>query len=93
VKIKNTPLNNAENCAIPPRRFVLSNFPDLSFSWWLLPSLSTIITEGVLHREARLKWRLRQLMMLWGTRGGSDEVVVVSEREVRGGKQWQAGDG
>lgn len=38
--------------------------------------------EGVLNREARLGWRLCQLMMPSGLKGESDKVILVFEREL-----------
>lgn len=38
--------------------------------------------EAVLNREARLGWRLCQLMMPSGSRGESDKVILVFEREL-----------
>lgn len=38
--------------------------------------------EGVLNREAHLGWRLCQLMMPSGSRGESDKVILIFEREL-----------
>lgn len=38
--------------------------------------------EATLNREARLGWRLCQIMMPSGAKGESDKVILVFEREV-----------